>query len=231
MGKMFTYQGKRMVTWNVQTGCLNDCYNGGCWAKRLIETRLKDTPKYKECGFKPTFHPSELNKSFKKNDWVFISSMGDISFASKGNRMDIFTRICNNRETNFLFCTKNPAIYKEFPYFENVYYGATIETNRDTSKFSKAPSPELRYNAMKELPANYKRFLSIEPIMDFDRAEFLKWVLDIEPQIVEIGADNYKSGLIEPDANKVKGLIESMEQNEIEVIQKDGLNRLLDLKV
>jgi hypothetical protein len=228
MTKMFTYNGQPLTTWNIQTGCLYDCYKGGCWAKRMAETRLKHSPEYKDCGFKPTFHQNKFDKHFKVGEFVFISSMGDVSFASQGARIQIFTRIYNNPETNFLFCTKNPEIYKNYPHFENVFYGATIETNRDTSQFSKAPITELRYDAMKSLPANYKRFLSIEPIMDFDCAEFLKWILDIEPSIVEVGADSLRNNLPEPSAYKVQSLIDDLRLNEIEVIEKDGLKRLLE---
>jgi DNA repair photolyase len=229
MGKMFTYEGNRLITWNPQTGCLFDCYNHMCWAKRLITTRLKDSPKYKDCGFKPTFHQDkEITKQFHEGEFIFISSMGDISFASQGARMQIFTRIYNNQKTTFLFCTKNPAIYKDYPHFNNVYYGATIETNRDTSKFSKAPLPEDRYKALMELPQNYKRFLSIEPIMDFDMYEFTKMVVDITPKIVEIGADSQRNNLPEPSGEKVKVFMESLKANGIEVVEKEGLQRIIN---
>lgn len=230
MTKMFTYKGLKMKTWNPWTGCLHDCYNGGCWAKKLIETRLKNTPKYKICGFKPTFHKEELNKTFNKNDFVFISSLGDISFAPKYVVREILDKIRENPQTKFLFCTKNPSIYDESLIseewnLENLYLGCTIETNRDTSKFSKAPSPEFRYNHMIFQLQN--KFLSIEPIMDFDVYEFTKMIIDIEPKIVEVGADNYKSGLPEPSSEKIKLLINSMESNGIEVVKKQGLERLL----
>jgi len=37
-------------TWNPVIGCLHNCCY--CWAKRLVETRLKNTVKYRD-GFKP----------------------------------------------------------------------------------------------------------------------------------------------------------------------------------
>lgn len=223
---MFTYKGSTMKTWNPWTGCLNDCYNCKCWAKNLIENRLKDTLKFKECGFKPTFHPKEMDKKFPKNDFIFVSSLGDISFAPRQVISQIFDKIKANPDNKFLFCTKNPVVYASFENLENVYYGATIETNRDTLLYSKAPIPYFRYNAMRDLKG-YKKFLSIEPIMDFDYQTFITWIIEINPRIVEIGADNYYADLPEPSKEKVLDLINSMEQFGIEVVRKEGLDRLL----
>ncbi len=55
--------------------------------------------------------------------------------------------------------------------------GATIESNRDYG-VSKAPSPMERYEAMSAIEWCMK-FLSIEPIMDFDFEEFSMWIKDI----------------------------------------------------
>jgi hypothetical protein len=225
--KMFTYQGKRMEVWNVQTGCFNDCYNGGCWAKKLIETRLKNTPKYKDCGFRPTFHPKEMNKKFNPNLFYFISSMGDIAFAKNDELQQIINKIKENPQTNFLLCTKDPTIYLPLEDLKNIYFGTTLETNRDITKlYSKAPLTSERYRIIEYLKVTNK-LISIEPIMDFDLDIFSEWILNINPKIVEVGADNYRNGLIEPSSDKIKALIKSMESVGIEVICKDGLHRLL----
>jgi protein gp37 len=229
MGKMFVYNDITMKTWNPWSGCEWNC--SYCWARRLITTRLKDTPKYKECGFKPTFHPSEMNKKFAKNDFVFISSLGDISFAPPYVISEILAKVKQLSQTNFLFCTKNPKVYlpsliSEEWNLDNLYLGCTIETNRDTSVFSKAPIPEERFKIMSLGLKN--KFLSIEPVMDFDVYEFTKMVIDIQPEIVEIGSDNYHSMLPEPSALKIKVLISSMQANGIQVVEKDGLKRILE---
>jgi hypothetical protein len=230
MGKMFTYRGLPMRTWSPFVGCFHDCYNGGCWAKRLVEGKLKDSPKYKD-GFKPTFHPNEMNKKFKPNEFIFISSMGDISFAPEYVISEILAKVKQFPQTNFLFCTKNPKVYmpsliSEEWNLDNLYLGCTLETNRDTSKFSKAPIPEERYKVMSLGLKN--KFLSIEPIMDFDVKGFTEMVINIQPKIVEIGADNYRNNLPEPSSEKIKLLMSSMKENGIEVIEKEGLKRLLN---
>lgn len=226
---MFTYNGSRMSTWNIFTGCgvNGEGFCKYCWARKLIETRLKDTTKYKECGFKPAVHLKEFDRKFKSNEWVFISSMGDLAFAPNYVYAHIFETATKYPQTNFLMCTKSPKFYKtHFMPLPNLYFGATIETNRDTSKFSKAPTTEYRYNVMRELH-NYKKMLSLEPLMDFDHATLMSWITEINPKIVEVGIDNYHVGLPEPSAEKITNLIKSIKMIGIEVIQKDGLIRIL----
>ena len=62
--------------------------------------------------------------------------------------------------------------------------------------------------------------------MDFDLIEFSNWMYDINPEIVEIGADNYRNSLPEPSWDKVYKLIDILTLHGINVIQKDGLERL-----
>jgi len=220
MGKMFTFNGKRMVTWNPFTGCKFNC--SYCWARRLAEGKLRHS--YPN-GFIPEFHPDRLNVRFKPDDFVFVCSMGDISFASLTKYDQINTVIQKFPDTKFLFCTKHPDVYVcGYISPNNVYHGVTLETNRLTP-MSKAISPFQRYLIM-TLDEHPHKFVSIEPIMDFDLIEFSKWLYDINPEIVEIGADNYKNNLLEPSMDKVHKLIDILTLHRVNVIQKHGLERL-----
>lgn len=214
--------GKPMKTWSVFTGCCFSC--AYCWAKRMAETRLAKSPKYAR-GFEPTFHPKELARKFRPGEFVFISSMGDISFIAPADFQSILTVIANSPETTFLLQTKNPRCFvtseKSFP---NIIVGTTIETNRDTSQISEAPLPKDRYHSLCLIPARH--FLSIEPIMDFDLDGLLRWIEDINPEIIEIGADNYKNNLPEPSWDKVENLLDELTYLGFEVKQKEGLERL-----
>lgn len=222
MTKMFTYNGKKMVTWNPFTGCHFSC--SYCWAKKLATGKLKD---YYRDGFNCEYHPDRIDKRFKPDDFVFVVSMGDISFADDYVKDAIMDTIGKNPQTKFLLCTKNPSIYKKLPKLDNVYYGCTIETNRQIPEtISKAPDVRTRYITMSVL-GGVKKFISIEPIMDFDVYEFTKMIIDIQPEIVEVGCDNYRNNLPEPSGIKIKSLISSMESNGIIVVKKQGLERLL----
>ena len=220
MTRMFTYNGKRMVTWNPFTGCNFNC--SYCWARKLAETKLKAS--YPN-GFIPTTHPDRFNKRFKPNDFVFVCSMGDISFAPSVVWNQVYITAQNHPDTKFLLCTKNPLIYQHLAWrLDNVYYGITIETNRPI-QVSKAPSPETRYGIM-ILDKHPHKFISIEPIMDFDLAGFVWWIEDIAPEIVEVGADNYNNNLPEPEPEKVERLLSYLKGICPIVIEKPGLERL-----
>lgn len=218
--KMFTYNGKRMITWNLFTGCNFNC--SYCWARKLAEGRLKYS--YPN-GFIPTTHPNRFSKRFKPDDFVFPISMGDISFAPSVVVDWIITTAKKYPDTKFLLCSKDPAIFKLVKFYQpNLYLGTTLESNRKY-KGTKAPLPYQRYMIMRDLSCQHK-FLSLEPLMDFD-LEFIKWIEHINPEIVELGADNYHNNLPEPNSEKTNALLNYLKQNCPVVIEKDGLERLL----
>lgn len=212
-------------TWNPVSGCEYTCVY--CWARMLALTKLRDIPRYKH-GFKPRFNEEELRVKFN-GGFVFVSDMGDLW----GSRIPsqwirrVLEHIRKFPNTMFLFLTKNPERYHEFidEMPENVVLGASIETNRDEyfqASFkpiiSNAPLPSERYKVFAELKWPLK-FLSIEPILDFDLEIFLKWVRDMEPFLVYIGYDNYNHRLPEPPLSKTKELIKKLREITI-VIEK-----------
>ena len=224
MGKMFKTVTQ---TWNPFTGCNFNCRY--CWACDMATGRLKNTERYKD-GFLPAEHPEELKKKFKPGDFVFITDMGDISFASHQALLRILNVVVNHPETRFLFQTKKPSMFLNgYMWPPNCYHGTTIETNRDTSEYSLAPEPARRFFDI-SLDRHPHKFISIEPVMDFDLPILGGWILDIGPEIVEIGADNYRNGLPEPDWDKVRELIANLESQGIKVVEKDGLRRLEKLQ-
>ena len=197
-------------TWNPITGCLHYCKY--CWARNFAETRLKFTEKYKK-GFVPQIHEKEFKRGFN-GGFVFVSDMGDLfgDWVPREWILKVIEHIKKFPDTNFLFLTKNPKRYHEFiDYFpENTILGATIETNRDDLyrkySISKAPLPSERYKAMKALDWP-KKFVSIEPILDFDLKDLYTWIREIKPILVYVGYDNYGHNLPEPDIKKTTSLI------------------------
>ena len=125
-------------TWNPFTGCGFGCTY--CWARRLVETRLANSGKYRN-GFVPTFHPGELSRHFKPDDFVFVSDMGDIAWARHEWKVAIVERVSKFPNTKFLFQSKDTVTFRS-PLFNlpNIYLGTTIEANRDYSVGLAPPS-------------------------------------------------------------------------------------------
>lgn len=220
---MFKINGKTMITWNVYVGCLFNCTY--CNARKAALTRFKHAPRYRG-GFIPHLVEEELRRRFKPGEFVFIAYMGDIAFATRREVELILSVVSNFPETTFLFLTKNPKCYLRWglQYPENLYLGATIETDIDRG-LTKAPAPVERYWGMKVL--DYPRkFISIEPVMEFNLPVFLYWMKEIQPQIIEVGADNYHNHLIEPSWSKVEDLLSMLRDFCPTVIEKEGLERL-----
>jgi len=196
------------ATWNPVVGCLHYC--SYCWARRLVEMRLKNMEKYRD-GFKPKMIEKELCRRFRKK-YVFVVDMGDLfgDWVPSEWILKVIKAVKNSPSSYFLFLTKNPKRYMEFLdlYPGNVVLGATIETNRDYP-VSKAPPTTERYNFMKKLPFENK-IVSIEPIMDFDLEPFVGWIRDINPVMVHVGYDNYHNNLVEPSLAKVNELIQHL---------------------
>jgi DNA repair photolyase len=212
-------------TWNPFTGCLFECTY--CWARALVLGKLARSPKYKD-GFTPTFHPHELKRRFKPDEFVFISDMGDIYWVSlRSDLYSILEVVEAHPQTKFLFQTKAPEMYLHWHLrpFDNLYLGTTIETNRDYG-VSKAPPPMRRFYAMC-LVDHPLKFLSIEPVMDFSLDVMTRWVEEMHPDIIEVGADNYGNNLLEPPPDKLAALLERLDQICPRVERKEGLERLL----
>jgi len=193
-----------------------------------VATRLKDSPVYKD-GMTPGINMGMLGKKFKPGEWVFIGYMGDVSCQLWDNIQLVLDKVWEQPEVNFYIQSKAPDAFTgceaEFPV--NVVFGTTLETNRDY-KESQAPAPHERYKSMLKLRTTQRRLMvSIEPVMDFDLEIFTAWIQDIRPERVFLGADNYGNGLPEPTAEKLSAFIGQLKDAGIEVIEKQGLTRLL----
>ena len=203
----------------------------------MVETRLKHLyPDFRT----PMFFPDRVSVRKipgPKYGWVFVVDMGDMFgdwVKDEWIKMILEAiRTHGGKHTTYLFLTKNPKRYFDYiPYFtSNMMLGATIETDKDVFKYpdgrritydkiSKAPKPLERLKYMYLLPVKNK-FISIEPILDFNLYIFADWIHIIKPKLVYVGYDNYNNHLPEPSLEKTMNLINYLRDKlRIEVREK-----------
>ena len=195
-----------------------------CWSEALKDGRLKNTSKYKDL-VRPYLVEKEYARHFKKGDFVFIEDMGDLFWDGVSDELvravlQMCCWISVTEGARVLILTKNPARMLQFADMlpKTALVGATIETNRAVA-CSKAPHPFERVRAMIKLEHPHK-FVCIEPIMDFDLAEFMTMIARIKPEKVAVGYDNHKNNLPEPPLWKTMELINSIEFLDIPIEKK-----------
>lgn len=174
----------------------------------------------------------ELGVHYGKEKIIFIEHMNDL-FAEEVYTDWIYKILhhCNEHPQNqYVFQTKNPrrAHYFISSFPKESMIGTTIETNRDISHISKAPSPLHRYCGIGKFSmGGYKTFVTLEPILDFDVNVLASWIKNIHPDFVNIGADSKHCSLLEPSPKKVRELIEKLTANGIMIKKKINLKRFL----
>ncbi|MEM4958399.1 MAG: DUF5131 family protein [Nanopusillaceae archaeon] len=204
-------------TWNPVTGCTHNCVY--CWARALATTKLRNSIRYRN-GFLPRLNLGEFERRFS-GGFVFVSDMGDLFCGEVPDEwiLKVLEHVGRFPNTYFLFLTKNPSRYLEFTrkFPPNAVLGATIETDSDAlylesrPPISRAPPPSARYRAMAELDWSMK-FVSVEPVLDFDLERFTKWIREIDPFMVYVGYDNYGHKLPEPPMEKTLRLVETLSE-------------------
>lgn len=186
-------------TWNPVDGCKNACRycvnaDQQDSAPRLVGRELARTFKPKERVY--AFGPSDIWGDWVPDEWIEA----------------VIAHIEKFPRTVFLFLTKNPARYLGFqgrlPL--NVCLGATIESNRAFPEISKANPPAERLHSMIQARSMFPqlpRVIAVEPVMDFDLAEFVDRLREIEPLLVYIGYNSSRVDLPEPSLEKTRELI------------------------
>ena len=211
-------------TWNPITGCTHDCPY--CWAKNLSERYGR--------SFEPKLHVNKLLEKLPDDGtWIFLGSMGDL-FCYGFDSHQIYEVLnvleCYKGSNKFLLQTKNPVRAINFidqltQLKDKIIIGTTIETNRET--LGHAPKTIERYAAMVFFDKlGFKTFLSLEPLADFDIGDMTNWILDIQPEAVELGLENYTKFLTPPPEMKIIDLIAFLEDCKIPFILKDNLASL-----
>ena len=180
----------------------------------------------------PRLVADELHVCYGSGKTIFVEHMGDL-FASAINKEWIGCILdhCRQYPDNaYVFQSKNPS---RLPHFvgdlpSTALVGTTIESNRHFPEVMRdAPAPTERVAGMVSLPSALRRFVTIEPILDFDVDRLVAAIALIRPEFVNIGADSKGAGLPEPSPDKVRDLIGALGAARIEIRRKTNLARLL----
>lgn len=181
---------------------------------------------------KVRLNEKELNVNYGSGKVIFIEHMNDLFAKDIPDKfiIKILKHCCMYLKNKYVFQTKNPG--RVFLYegrFPNEHLlGTTLETNRLESFIGNAQSPKLRYLAMKQLSElGCRTFVTCEPILDFDVDKLADWIIEINPEFVNIGADSKGHGLIEPSAKKILELISILKHHKICIRRKSNLDRIL----
>ena len=201
-------------TWNTIKGaCPHDC--SYCYMKRW--GKLNPV----------RFDKNELKTDLGQDNFIFVGSSCDMfadDIPAEWIKNTIFH--CGKFDNQYLFQSKNPGRMLEFPLCTlDCVVCTTIETNRwYPDIMHNSPSIEMRAAGMLNLHY-YPRYVTIEPILDFDLDELVDIIKLIKPVQVNIGADSGKNGLPEPSIEMVKLLIEQL-QTFTTISKKRNLERL-----
>lgn len=179
----------------------------------------------------PPLHIDErdLKTNLGEGNFIFVCHTIDL-FADDVPAewiMRVLKRLRAYPKNRYLLQSKNPERFLRFigGFPDEVLLGTTIETNRDIVN-SKAPSVLQRANALYRLSGfGYETMVTIEPIFDFDLNDLVNLVITANPKWVNIGADSKGHNLPEPPKEKVKKLIEAL-QEKTDVELKRNLKRI-----
>ncbi|MBA7559105.1 hypothetical protein ES708_00718 [subsurface metagenome] len=170
----------------------------------------------------------EFGIEYGEGKKIFVENCNDL-FADKVPLGFIY-RILNHcrkwPKNTYIIQTKNPGRMLEHINImpPDTLLGVTIETNRDMTDVGDAPPAKDRALAMSQIKG--RKFVTIEPILDFDIKELSEMVIAIHPEFVNIGADSKGHGLPEPSIKKVMELGRRLSGTGIVVKEKRNLDRL-----
>jgi DNA repair photolyase len=199
-----------------------------------VDTGFMNTPRPKRYCGPLRLIEEEFKVDYGAGKTIFIEHKNDLFCADVPQEFinRIIVHCLSYPDNTYVFQTKNPARYLTMDALlpEGSILGTTIETNRDMSKISKAPTAGERALAMCRLPKEIRKFVTIEPVLDFDVDILAGWIADIRPEFLNLGADSKGHNLPEPPIEKIYALIEKLKGYGIELREKHNLERLKRIK-
>ena len=174
------------------------------------------------------------NSEWRAGKTIFIENCSDL-FAEgiPSQWIDMILTHCRDYPINtYIFQTKNPGRVNKFlnkgPYFPPRFMiGTTAESDFADPSKSQAPPVYERLNAMylMDCPPE-RRFITIEPILQFQPKLFLALLLATNVPTFYIGADSKKHGLPEPTWEEIGALVRALREAGKTVVLKSNLKRL-----
>lgn len=206
-----------------------------------------------ECPHKCSYcYAQDMERKYKAGHWAGPLRLDEPSFSVKyGAGKTIFiehtndllavgvpdewvNRILNHccawPENTYVFQSKNPGRFLDYTWPVNSILGTTIETNRTIPGISNAPAPATRAMAMMHMFPAVRKFITIEPVLDFDVDVLASWIATIRPEFLNLGADSKGHGLPEPTVEKIMQLVEALKRDGVELREKHNLARLVQRK-
>jgi len=171
----------------------------------------------------------ELKTDLGNGNFIFVGSSIDMfSYYIPQEWIEKTFNHCCKFNNTYLFQSKNPSHFRTAGFWPEKYkLCTTIETNRDYALIMGiTPYPINRAEAM----ANYltkEKYVTIEPIMDFDLKDMVELIKMCSPKQVNIGADSGNNNLPEPPKEKILALIAELKKFTM-IDQKRNLQRLLN---
>ena len=217
-------------TWNPAVGCNYDCV----YCEKSFKRQIRRVAAHIGCqdcyDYKPHYHPERLKtSSIPSAETVFVFGQGDINFCDPEyvrRTFDVIRQKKSRKKQGYYWQSKNPKCLEQYlgEYPEGSILVTTMETNRDEGYelVSKAPKPSTRMRDFLELDYPEK-VVTVEPVMDFDIAEFLKWILKLRDQgsllYVWFGFNSNpdKVKLPEPDEAKAQRFVDLLKAAGVEV--------------
>lgn len=203
--------------WSPLTGCAHQC--SYCYVRKYRE--LPETPVLDEKDFPP----------LGRDRVIFVGHLCDM-FSATTKDADIQRVLAHTRSfphNEYVFQTKNLAklllFSDQLPPKHIV--GTTVETNRASvvAELSKAPPPSERTTMLRNVQG--RKFLTVEPVLDFDASAFAGMIAGAQPEFVNIGADSKGHGLPEPSREKILALVELLQLAGVPIRKKVNLSRIM----
>jgi len=182
-------------------------------------------------------------KTVRLDEPEFKTDLGDSNFIFVGSSCDMWAdnipdewiirtlKYCYSFDNQYFFQTKNPGRILSFIDSGLISKDTVICTTLESNKYykehmQKSPHILKRIYSMKQISEKgFKTYVTVEPVMDFDLKDFLQYIKVCNPAQVNIGADSKRSGLPEPDREKLLKLISELRKF-TSVHEKSTLKRL-----